>query len=395
MDIVAKFGGSSLSDSKNWKKIADILKENKQRRLVVLSAQGKRFFNDIKVTDLLIEYCSKTDLKQKNNIWQQIKARYATIAKDFSVDFSAVLNETEQSLPLLSRCAVISRGEYLSAKLFALINNFTYLEAAKLIKFDKDKKLLTDLTFQLLRDAVSDGKKYVIGGFYGSDTQNRIVLFDRGGSDISGALFAAAVNAEMYENWTDVSGFYVCDPRIVLNPVKINCMSFEQLKTLSRYGAGVLHADSVYPASTRGIPIIIKSIFKPHDSGTSIVRQNSTQSAVIGITALSALKIKRYRNSKYSTIPDNPLFFCRTDNFDLIYLKQGNKIDGKEPSQTTAILTVVHNNVKNIADIVCKTLDENDVSNHLLCYDDRMLMTEISPLFSARAIKKVYNRFFE
>ncbi len=396
MTTVAKFGGSVLSDGTYWQKILKIISQDENRRIAVVSAIGRRFFGDAKVTDLLISFFNAAEDK-KNTIWQDVALRYKNIACFFNIDAESLINETYDSMRGKDFSFCVSRGEYLSAKLFSLISGMQYLEAARLIKFDVNKNLLTDLTEQLIFDAVKQGT-FVMGGFYGSDTDGNIVLFDRGGSDITGALLASAVNAEVYENWTDVNGFFVCDPRVVLNPHKIDCLSFEQLKILSTLGAGVLHAQSVYPVQKKQITVDIKSIFKPHLSGTLIVPNAPAAQKILGITGRQVKKLFVTQH-KTNAHADNALYCCQNCGFCTLLLKETEKekyfCDGILQKREAGLISIAHSGVKEIAEKTCFALSKQEIKHQLLCNDGGLLLIEINANTVNNAIKTIYSHFFE
>lgn len=272
---VVKFGGSSLADANQFRKVADIIKSDDKRRYVVPSAPGKRFSDDIKVTDMLYKCCELAgggvDFTED---FQIIKDRYNGIISDLGVDisldadFDIIVNELK-SRPAKDYAA--SRGEFLNGKVLAAYLGFNFVDAADIIIFDTKGQLLLDETVKAVRAQLKDLDSAVIPGFYGKTTEGVIKTFSRGGSDVTGSIIANAVNAEIYENWTDVSGFLVADPRIVENPEAIETITYRELRELAYMGASVLHEDAIFPVRSAGIPINIRNTNRPQDAGTMIV----------------------------------------------------------------------------------------------------------------------------
>ncbi len=272
---VVKFGGSSLADANQIKKAADIIKAEECRRYVVPSAPGKRFSDDIKVTDMLYKCCelagSGVDFSEE---FQLIKDRYNGIIADLGVDMS--LDEEFNTIvkELKARPAkdyAASRGEFLNGKILAKYLGYNFVDAADVIVFDTKGTLLLDETVKAVRSRLKGLDNAVIPGFYGRTTEGVIKTFSRGGSDVTGSIIANAVNADIYENWTDVSGFLVADPRIVENPDAIETITYRELRELAYMGASVLHEDAIFPVRSAGIPINIRNTNRPGDKGTMIV----------------------------------------------------------------------------------------------------------------------------
>ena len=272
--IVAKFGGSSLADAKQFQKVRAIVTSDERRRVVVPSAPGKRFSDDDKITDLLY-YCFYA--RQRGDgfdaMFQKISERYWEIAQELSlsVNLQPYLEEIHAQIVAGANadyCA--SRGEYLNGILLANYLGFRFLDAAEVIFFDKNGVLDSEKTNRRLAKRLTAELPVVLPGFYGSDAHGNIRVFSRGGSDITGALAARACEAEVYENWTDVSGFLMADPRIVSNPLPIRHVTYHEMHALASAGATVLHEDSVAPVSQDGIPTQIRNTNDPTHPGTLI-----------------------------------------------------------------------------------------------------------------------------
>ncbi|MCQ2546980.1 MAG: aspartate kinase [Clostridia bacterium] len=274
---VAKFGGSSVADALQIRKLKNIVDGDQDIKYVVVSAPGKRFKDDSKVTDLL--YLCKTHIEHKipyEQIFQVIFDRYTSMEADLGVDVG-IAEELETIRAEIEKGAsvdyIASRGEYLNAKLIAAVLGFAFIDAKNIVRFSDKGKFLDDVTNDSINRVLKDVDKAVIPGFYGEKLDGSIKTFSRGGSDITGAIIARAVGAEVYENWTDVSGFLMADPRIVDDPKPIESISYMELRELSYMGASVLHEDAIYPAKIADIPINIRNTNRPEDPGTMITAQ--------------------------------------------------------------------------------------------------------------------------
>ena len=274
--IVTKFGGSSLADASQFRKVKDIILSNGGRKIVVPSAPGKRNPKDFKVTDLL--YLCHAHIESSiplDDVFNLISNRYKDIVSELNLDLDIdyYLDKIKSDLENgASKDYAASRGEYLNGIILANYLDFEFIDAKDVILFNKYGCIDTDATYKALKKVLIDGKKAVIPGFYGSDPTGNIITFSRGGSDVTGALVAASINADLYENWTDVSGFLMADPRIVKNPMQIRKITYRELRELSYMGASVLHEESIFPVRNAGIPINIKNTNIPTDPGTLIVK---------------------------------------------------------------------------------------------------------------------------
>ena len=294
---VVKFGGSSLADANQFRKVADIIKSDSKRIYVVPSAPGKRFSDDIKITDMLYKCCelagSGVDFSED---FQIIKDRYNGIISDLGIDMSLEDEFNAIAAELKSRPAkdfAASRGEYLNGKILANYLGYNFVDAADVIIFDTKGSLLLEDTVKAVREKLDGLENAVIPGFYGKTTEGCIKTFSRGGSDVTGSIIANAVRAEIYENWTDVSGFLVADPRIVENPDVIETITYRELRELAYMGASVLHEDAIFPVRSAGIPINIRNTNRPQDAGTMIVANDydfSKESLCHTITGIAGRK---------------------------------------------------------------------------------------------------------
>ena len=281
MKKVVKFGGSSLASAGQFKKAARIVRADKTRIYVVPSAPGKRFSSDTKVTDMLYG-CYGAAIREKDFTEQleAIKARYQEIIDGLKLSMS--LEDEFKTIrenfgKKIGRDYAASRGEYLNGKIMAAYLGFEFIDAAEVIRFDKEKIFDDEMTNTLLAERLRNSSGAVIPGFYGAMEDGTIVTFSRGGSDITGSLVALAVQADLYENWTDVSGFLIADPRIVQNPKAIETITYKELRELAYMGASVLHEDAIFPVRKAGIPINIRNTNQPEDKGTLIVEGTCRQ----------------------------------------------------------------------------------------------------------------------
>lgn len=290
---VAKFGGSSCASAEQFRKVKDIVLSDKSRHYIVVSAPGKRASGDTKVTDLLYRLQDAVaDEKKFQETLQTIKDRYQEIIDGLELDFSLAsdFDRIEQDLKAgADRDYAASRGEFLNAKLMAAYLGFSFIDSASCFVFKEDRSCDYQKTEEGIRVALKDIDYAVFPGFYGANAKGEVVTFSRGGSDVTGSLIAAAEHVDLYENWTDVSGFLVADPRIVPNPEVIDYITYRELRELSYMGAGVLHEDAIFPVRREGIPIQIKNTNRPEDHGTLIV-QNTLKKPRFIITGVSGKK---------------------------------------------------------------------------------------------------------
>ena len=292
--IVTKFGGSSLANDVQFRKVRSILDLEPSRRYLVPSAPGKRFPGDEKVTDLLyLCYSLAEDGRSFEEEFDKIEERYLSIARGLGLDCPigdelAVIRKGIADLKGRDWCA--SRGEYLCGLLMSYYLGWRFLDAAEGIVFRPDGRLDDAKTQQKLSAALADGQPTVVPGFYGALETGEIHTFSRGGSDITGALVARAVNADVYENWTDVSGFLMADPRIIDNPAEISSITYKELRELSHMGASVLHEDAMFPVHRAGIPTNIRNTNKPYHPGTMISKNAPQEISVPTITGIAGHK---------------------------------------------------------------------------------------------------------
>lgn len=292
---VVKFGGSSLADANQFIKVANIIKADPARRYVVPSAPGKRFPKDTKITDMLYAcYDVAARGKDFSELFNAIADRYMEIVRELGLGIEAKLTQELSTIRMsfLARAGrdyAASRGEYLNGIILAEYLGFAFVDAADVIFFGDDGKLNLRETCIAVKDRLDRVGRAVIPGFYGSMPNDTVKTFSRGGSDITGSIVAAAMGVDLYENWTDVSGFLVCDPRIVPDPEPILSITYRELRELAYMGAGVLHEDAIFPVRQAGIPINIRNTNRPDDKGTMIV-ENTDDLSPYTITGIAGRK---------------------------------------------------------------------------------------------------------
>ena len=293
MKKVVKFGGSSLASAGQMKKVADIIRSDEARRYVIPSAPGKRYSDDTKVTDLLYRCydaaAAGEDITEK---LQVIENRYQEIIDGLGLELS-LKEEFELIQDYFMRQAgrdyAASRGEYLNGIIMANYLGYRFIDAAEVVRFDEKGNFDEEQTNEVLKQRLKNLENAVIPGFYGAMPDGSIKTFSRGGSDVTGSIVARAVRADVYENWTDVSGVMVTDPRIVENPEAIETITYRELRELSYMGASVMHEDAIFPVRREGIPINIRNTNRPEDKGTLIVESTCRQPKYI-ITGIAGKK---------------------------------------------------------------------------------------------------------
>ena len=359
---VVKFGGSSLADAKQFKKVADIILEDPTRRFVVASAPGKRFVEDIKVTDMLYNcYELASEGEEFEEQFQSIKDRYNGTIKELGLaDFS--LDEDFETIKgafshMAGRDYAASRGEFLNSKVLAKYLGFEFIDAAKYIFFDERGNFDWDKTAEKLTPKLAKTEYAVIPGFYGSMPNGTIKTFSRGGSDVTGSIVARAADAKIYENWTDVSGFLICDPRIINNPEAINTITYAELRELAYMGATVLHEDAIFPVRAAGIPVNIKNTNCPKDRGTMIVSETAEPcehiiTGIAGKKGMSVINIEKDKMNSEVGFGRNVLRALEKSNVSFEHMPSGvdtmsvviqtDALAGKETTILDEIRSRVH-----------------------------------------------------
>lgn len=302
MKKVVKFGGSSLASARQFKKVGDIIRADKTRRYVIPSAPGKRNSKDTKVTDMLYEcYAAASAGASYKKILEAIKARYQEIIDGLELNLNLdheFATIEENFVKGIGKDYAASRGEYLNGLVMANYLGYEFIDAAEVIFFDEHGNFEAELTNKELSERLEHVDRAVIPGFYGSKHDGSIKTFSRGGSDVTGSIVARAIHADLYENWTDVSGFLVTDPHIVENPEVIETITYKELRELAYMGAGVLHEDAIFPVRKEGIPINIRNTNRPEDKGTLIVESTCrkpryTITGIAGRKGFCAINIEK------------------------------------------------------------------------------------------------------
>ena len=290
---VVKFGGSSLASAEQFAKVGDIIRADESRKYVVPSAPGKRNSRDTKVTDMLYACYAKAEAGEEFRVpLMKIKERYDSIINGLGLKVTLDEEFKTISKNFKEKAGVdyaASRGEYLNGILMADYLGYEFIDSATVIFFDEEGNLDADKTDKVLSKKLSECEKAVIPGFYGIGADGRVKTFSRGGSDITGSIVAKACHASLYENWTDVSGCLVADPRIIDNPQPIHVITYRELRELSYMGASVLHEDAVFPVRKAGIPINIRNTNDPEAEGTLIV-ESTCQKPEYTITGIAGKK---------------------------------------------------------------------------------------------------------
>ena len=302
MKKVVKFGGSSLASARQFKKVGDIIRADKTRRYVIPSAPGKRNSKDTKVTDMLYEcYAAASAGASYKKILEAIKARYQEIIDGLELNLNLdheFATIEENFVKGIGKDYAASRGEYLNGIVMANYLGYEFIDAAEVIFFDEHGNFEAELTNKELSERLEHVERAVIPGFYGSKHDGSIKTFSRGGSDVTGSIVARAIHADLYENWTDVSGFLVTDPHIVENPEVIETITYKELRELAYMGASVLHEDAIFPVRKEGIPINIRNTNRPEDKGTLIVESTCrkpryTITGIAGRKGFCAINIEK------------------------------------------------------------------------------------------------------
>lgn len=289
---VCKFGGSSVADSSQIKKVKAILDSDRDRSVVVVSAPGKRFSGDEKVTDMLLE-CAALVSKGGtcDEKFSSVKERYRDIAEGLGLERSVIDKELDEVMANINKGLgkdyAASRGEHLNAKLISKFFGWNYVETGECIVIGENNTIL-DESYSNLSSIMKEGEKYVVPGFYGRSPEGDVRCFSRGGSDITGAIVASALDADVYENWTDVSGVFSSDPRYVKSAHVVPALSYKMVRELGEVGASVFHEEAIAPVVEKAIPINIRNTNAPEDDGT-IIGRDPEESGVVGVSAKGGL----------------------------------------------------------------------------------------------------------
>lgn len=354
--VVTKFGGSSLADASQFKKVKEVILADDARRYVIPSAPGKRHGKDTKITDLL--YLCHMHVEtgiSLEDVFKHIEERYTGIVNDLGLDLdiSTYLDVVKKDIEDgASKDYAASRGEYLNGIILANYLGYDFVDAKEVILFHEDGTLNSEETNKRLKDKLCKIERAVIPGFYGADEQGEIITFSRGGSDVTGSLVASSINADLYENWTDVSGFLMADPRIVENPKTIGKITYKELRELSYMGASVLHEEAIFPVKEAGIPINIKNTNSPEDKGTIIVQdtENEKCKTITGIAGKKNFTVISIEKA----MMNNELGFCRKV---LSILEMNNiSFENMPAGIDTVCLVIADSELKKKKDIVIEEI---------------------------------------
>ena len=376
---VVKFGGSSLADAAQFRKVAAIIKAEPARRYVVASAPGKRFSDDVKVTDMLYNCFRLAAQKQPiDEAFRMIEERYNTIISDLGLDFS--LEEDYQDIRMAIRYHagadyVASRGEYLNSKILAKFLGFAFVDAEDGIYFKEDGTFDDVRTYATLQERLKDKEYAVIPGFYGSMPNGTIKTFSRGGSDITGSIVARAMDAAIYENWTDVSGMLMADPRVVKNPKVIEEITYRELRELAYMGATVMHEEAVFPVQDAKIPINIRNTNAPADPGTMIVPSSRASSktpdhvitGVAGKKGFSSITIEKSKMNTEVGFGRKVLSALERMNISFEHIPSG--ID------TISVIVASSLIADRKADLIARIYRDTDADS--VCIDDDMALIAV------------------
>ncbi len=360
--IVCKFGGSSLADPGQFKKVRAIVESDPRRQIIVVSAPGKRNAKDAKVTDLLFLCHQSASVNADfSDVFARVRARYLDIESSLGLDadMSTHLDRVEADLRAgVSRDHIASRGEYLSGLLNAAHLNAEFIDPIDCLQIS-DRGDVDGACYAQLAAKLEDGKRYVIPGFYGRDGSGQTRVFSRGGSDISGAIAARAVGAECYENWTDVSGLLMADPRIVENPRRISEVTYDEIRELAYMGASVLHDDAIAPVREAGIPIEIRNTNAPDDGCTRIsthlshgTLKTAQIAAIAGKRSFMMISLSKALMNKeigfarrlFAILEDHGISFehCPSSIDSMSVILESGAIDGKLDAVLNDIRQVLH-----------------------------------------------------
>ena len=376
---VAKFGGSSAADVIQIRKLKEIVEADPDRRYIIVSAPGKRFEEDNKITDIL--YLCHTHMEHKlpyEQLLQVIQDRFTSTAVNLgaTVDFNPDFDDIKKNLKEnCSKDYMASRGEYLSAKLIASYLGYDFVDAADMILFDEKGRYLEEESDLAIKEKLNGHERAVIPGFFGTvKGTNEIKTFSRGGSDITGSIVARAVGADIYENWTDVSGFLMADPHIVSNPKPIEEISYKELRELSYMGASVLHEDAIHPARVANIPINIRNTNDPDNPGTVIKAHHEDKENNDIVTGIAGKKdfvvIAIYKNMMNQEKGFVRRILGILEDHDCSFEHIPSGID-------TVSVVVSKNNLNGRLEELLSAFEKQLEPDHIECFEDMALIATV------------------
>ncbi len=427
--IVCKFGGSSVAEASQILKVRKIIESNSKRRLIVVSAPGKRNNADKKITDLLYT-CNKEVKNGKGaKSFKIIRDRYSEICESLGITgITEILDEVQAGIESGKGADyAASRGEYLSARMLAVFFEAEFIDSAEILKLRDDGRI-DESSYSALKARVKEADRYIIPGFYGSDSNGNIKTFSRGGSDITGAIAARAVGAEVYENWTDVSGLLLSDPRLVDNPCVVKELTYKEIRELASIGANVFHEDAITPVKDYNIPINIRNTNKPEMPGTMIVtNRDSSKTPIVGISGKNNFQnifVEKLMLNKYPDFKTKFLSILKSNNivpefestgFDsLSFLIPENQIvnignvlkelqDKLEPEllevrSSLGLIGIVGGGISNqigVAASVFSVLSLNNINVRFINYggSDITLLVGVDSNLYLDALKAIYKNF--
>lgn len=383
---VAKFGGSSVADGIQLTKTKEIIESDSDRKYIVVSAPGKRFDGDNKITDLL--YLCKTHMEHNlpyDQVFQVVSDRFMAVKLNLGVEVDMLEHFDRIKENLKKGCSadyIASRGEYLNAVLIAAFLGYDFVDTEGLVRFDPKGKLLLEETDAALRAELAGHERAVLPGFYGtSEEDGKVRTFSRGGSDITGALVARAVGADVYENWTDVSGFLMADPRIVKDPKPIHQISYKELRELSYMGASVLHEDAIYPARIADIPINIRNTNLPEDPGTVITAEHDETNTNV-VTGIAGSKdftvIAIYKNMMSSERGFVRRILAILEDFDINFEHLPSGID-------TVSVVISNADIDGRLDELLDAFDKQLAPDNMEVFEDIALIATVGCGMSSRS----------
>jgi len=427
--IVSKFGGSSVAEASQILKVKSIIESDPARRLIVISAPGKRNNNDEKITDLLYRCHDEVSKGAKAETFKIIRERYSEICDSLGIeDISLILDEALSGIESgKGPDYAASRGEYLAARMLENFFGAKFIDAADVISLTEDGRV-DKSSYQKLKGRIKDKDRYIIPGFYGSDPDGKIKTFSRGGSDITGAIAARSVNADVYENWTDVSGLLMADPRLVDDPGVVKELTYKEIRELSSIGANVFHEEAVTPVKDHDIPINIRNTNDPEAPGTMIVTsRNTSDTPIVGISGktgyrdifVEKLMLNRYpgfRESFLLILKNNGIIpeFESTGFDSLSFLAPENQFDKKDAAlkeirdeldpdvlevrQPISLIGVVGSGISEqigVASTVFTALKEGSINVRFISYggSDVTLVVGVDSESYLDALKSIHNAF--
>lgn len=425
--IVCKFGGTSLAQAQSFERVRDIILSDNSRKYIVVSAIGKTYLNDTKVTDLLYKCDQELKSTWSCPSFKRVANKFISICKtlEIDLDIESLLDDVYKKIVLCnSTDYTASRGEFLTATVFSKYIGFPFVDSGDFVVFNDDNTFNSEDTNKLATKLLNKYDYCVISGFYGCKRNGDVVTFSRGGSDITGAIVAKAVNADLYENWTDANGFRVCDPKYVSNAIQMYSLSYSQLRHLSYMGSSILHAESIFPVLECAIPINIRNTFNTSNDGTMILPTAVSNRIVNGIAAKSGFCLLKIQKEQINNQNLTQIINCFNDLAikieNITYLvdsvtiivdkKQISRAKTKlfkQLSDTVAqelidiennislisVLTNKNNSLEVVSPISNKLL-ENKINIHLIEIINNSVLISVDSSDCQKSVQIIYSLFF-